>query len=80
MDHCLTPLWSMDGFSVAPELHHEAFQLASKAFWLALKWDHHIPHSYGQRQASNLQHSKDSLLTRQKLNHLCHWAVFFVKH
>ena len=29
--------------------------LNSRLLGLALTWDHHIPHSYGYRQASNLQ-------------------------
>ena len=35
--------------------------------WLLLTWDHHIPHSYGHRHASNVQHTNDGLLTRLKL-------------
>ena len=35
--------------------------------WPPLTWDHHIPLSYGHRQASNLKLSK--------LHWLCHWAA-----
>ena len=36
--------------------------------WLALMWDHHIPHSYGHHRALLPALNKHSLLTRQKLN------------
>ena len=45
--------------------HGQIKQKASWALcidWLALTWDHHIPHSNGQHPASNLQHSKGRLL------------------
>ena len=48
---------------------------AFRVNWLALTRDHHLPHSYGYRQALNLEHSKHCLLTRQNLYWLCHWAA-----